>query len=56
MDVYLLVLGKKETALLAFGFVWGNGTAVSRRSCAKMPSFVAVPAGQTKRGKDEVYC
>ncbi len=30
--------------------------AVSRRPCAKMPSSVAVPAGQTKRGKDEVYC
>ncbi len=34
VDVYLLVLGKKETALLAFSFVWGNGMSVPRRPCA----------------------
>ena len=34
VDVLSLVLGKKETALLAFSFVWGNGMSVPRRQCA----------------------
>ena len=36
VDVLSLVLGKKETALLAFSFVWSNGMSFPRRPCATM--------------------
>ena len=36
VDVLSLVLGKKETASLAFSFVWSNGMSFPRRPCATM--------------------
>ncbi len=51
MDVYLLVLVKKETALLAFTFVWSNGMSFPRRPCATMQLWLMLIMQEEPKGE-----